>query len=104
MHRALRERLPAIYLRGIGGIGKSTLAAKLLDRPGSDLDDTLVIRCNELSLPADGLTKLANFWQAQGKAGHAEAAALLLASQHDPEERARKALQTDRRPALSGGV
>ena len=93
MHRALRGRLPAIYLRGIGGIGKSTLAAKLLDRPGTDLDGTLVIRCNELSLPADGLTKLANFWQGQGKAGHAEAAALLLASQLDPQERARKALQ-----------
>jgi hypothetical protein len=99
LRRALRERLPAIYIRGIGGIGKSTLAAKLLDRIGVDLDGTLVIRCNEVSLPADGLTKLANFWQAQGKEGHAEAAALLLASQHDPEERARKALQmiADRR-------
>ncbi len=99
MQRALRERLPAIYIRGISGIGKSTLAAKLLDRPGVDLDGTLVIRCNEVSLPADGLTKLASFWQSQGKEGHAEAAALLLASQHDPEERARKALQTiaDRR-------
>jgi len=99
MHSALQERLPAIYVRGIGGIGKSTLAAKLLDRPGADLDGTLVIRCNELSLPADALTKLANFWQAQGRAAHAEAAALLLASQHDPEERARQALQmvADRR-------
>jgi tetratricopeptide (TPR) repeat protein len=99
LRRALREHLPAIYIRGIGGIGKSTLAAKLLDRPGTDLDGTLVIRCNEVSLPADGLTKLANFWQAQGVAGHAEAATLLLASQHDPEERARQALQTvaDRR-------
>lgn len=99
MQRALRERLPALYVRGIGGIGKSTLAAKLLDRPGADLDGTLVIRCNELSLPADGLTKLANFWQAQGVAAHAEAAALLLDSRHDPEERARQALHkvADRR-------
>jgi tetratricopeptide (TPR) repeat protein len=99
MHHALRDRLPAIYVRGIGGIGKTTLAARLLDRPGIDLDDTLVIRCNQLSLPADALSKLANFWQAQGKAGHAEAAALLLDSSHDPEERARRALQTiaDRR-------
>jgi tetratricopeptide (TPR) repeat protein len=93
LRRALRDRLPALFVRGIGGVGKSTLAAKLLERPGAPLDDALVIRCHELSLPADALTKLANFWQAQGKAGHAEAAALLLDSRLDPADRARQALQ-----------
>ena len=99
LRRALRGRLPALFVRGIGGVGKSTLAAKLLERPGAQLDGALVIRCHELSLPADALTKLANFWQAQGIAGHAEAAALLLDSRHDPADRARQALQmiADRR-------
>jgi len=99
LRRALRGRLPALFVRGIGGVGKSTLAAKLLERPGVQLDGALVIRCHELSLPADALTKLASFWQKQGIAGHAEAAALLLDSRHDPADRARQALQmiADRR-------
>ncbi len=70
--------MPALYIRGIGGIGKSTLAAKLLDRPGADLDATLVIRCNELLMPVESLAKLAHFWQAQGLDKHAEAVALLM--------------------------
>jgi tetratricopeptide (TPR) repeat protein len=99
LRRALRQRTPALYLRGIGGIGKSALAAKLLDRPGADLDATLVIRCNELPLPTEALGKLASFWGAQGREGHAQAAALLLDSRHDPTDRARQALQSiaDRR-------
>ncbi|MGD9099367.1 MAG: tetratricopeptide repeat protein, partial [Anaerolineae bacterium] len=99
LRRALRQRTPALYLRGIGGIGKSALAAKLLDRPGADLDATLVIRCNELPLPTEALGKLASFWSAQGAKGHAQAAALLLDSRQDPTDRARQALQSiaDRR-------
>jgi len=95
LRRALRQRGNTLLVRGMGGVGKSALAAKLLDRPGAEaeLDDTLVIRCHELSLPADALTKLANFWQGQGLAGHAEAAALLLDSRQDPAERARLAQQ-----------
>ncbi len=93
MRRALRDRLPAIYVRGIGGVGKSTLAAKLMERSGVALDGTLVIRCNELPLPSDALSKLANFWRAQGKQGHSEAADRLLDSRLDPAERARQAVQ-----------
>jgi tetratricopeptide (TPR) repeat protein len=92
LRRALREHTP-ITVRGIGGIGKTTLIAKLLERPGTDLDGVCVIRCHELSQPVDALSKIASFWQAQGKANHAEAAGLLMASQHDPAERARQALQ-----------
>ncbi len=99
LRRALRDRLPALYLRGIGGVGKSTVAAKLLDRPGAPLDGVCVIRCHELKQPLDALDKLANFWRAQGKTNHAEAAALLLDSRHDPADRARQAAQllADRR-------
>ncbi len=93
LRRALREHTP-IYVCGIGGIGKTTLIAKLLERPGIELDaNPLVIRCNELTQPVDALSKIASFWQAQGKANHAEAAALLLDSRLDPADRAREALQ-----------
>ncbi len=92
LRRALREHTP-IYVRGIGGIGKTTLIAKLLERPGVDLDGVCVIRCHRLSQPVDALSKIASFWQAQGRANHAEAAALLLDSRHDPTDRAREALQ-----------
>ncbi|CAG0927451.1 hypothetical protein TFLX_00468 [Thermoflexales bacterium] len=93
LRRALRERVP-VYVRGIGGIGKTTVIAKLLERPGVELDaPPLVIRCHELSQPVDALGKIASFWQAQGKAGHAEAAALLLSSGREPADRAREALQ-----------
>lgn len=92
LRRALRTHTP-IYVRGIGGVGKTTLTAKLLQRPGVELDGVCVIRCHELSQPVDALNKIASFWQAQGKANHAEAAALLLDSRRDPADRAREALQ-----------
>ena len=96
--RALRKALrdpdvTAAFVRGIGGMGKSSLAAKLLERPGCDLDAAaLVIRCHELD-PYDIPAKIANFLSAQGKANHAEAAALLLDSAQPPAERARRALE-----------
>jgi hypothetical protein len=50
-------------------------------------------------LPTEALGKLASFWGAQGREGHAQAAALLLDSRQDPTDRARQALQmiADRR-------
>jgi tetratricopeptide (TPR) repeat protein len=99
--RTLRHALrnPAVnaaFVRGIGGMGKSTIAAKLIQRPGVPLDGTLVIRCNQvaaLDIPA----KLASWLAARGIAGHAEAAGLLLDSRLDPADRTRQAL------ALLGG-
>jgi tetratricopeptide (TPR) repeat protein len=78
-------------VRGIGGMGKSSLAAKLLQRPGTEIDDALVIRCHQVD-PLDIPAKLARFLEAQGIAGHAEAAALLLDSRLPPADRARQAL------------
>jgi tetratricopeptide (TPR) repeat protein len=93
LRRALRERdVTAAYLRGIGGMGKSSVAAKLLQRPGVEVDGALVVRCDQVA-PQDIPAKLANFLAAQGKAGHAEAAALLLDSRQPPAERARRALE-----------
>jgi len=94
LRKALRDpQITAACVRGIGGMGKSSLAAKLLERPGCDLDaPALVIRCHELD-PYDIPTKIANFLAAQGKTQHAEAAALLLDSAQPPAERARRALE-----------
>ncbi len=102
--QALRDRhVTGIYVRGIGGIGKSTLAAKLLERPGlGAVDDALVVRCNEISLPTDAITKVARFLEGQGLAGHAQAAALLLDTRFPMLDRARQAAQlvADRRYLL----
>ena len=87
------RRITAVYIRGIGGIGKSALAAKVLERPGVKVDDALVVKCNEISLPADILGKVASFWQGQGVRGHAEAAGLLLDSAQPMADRARQAGQ-----------
>jgi hypothetical protein len=58
--RQLRQALKsphvtAAFVRGIGGMGKSSIAAKLLQRPYIALDDRLVIRCDQvepLDIPA----------------------------------------------------
>ena len=90
--RALRDsRINALYIRGIGGIGKSTLAAKFLERPGTEVDGRLVVRCDELPLPVDVVEKVAVFLAAQGVEGHAEAAQILRDSRLPMEERARRA-------------
>ena len=91
LRRALREdKTTAVFIRSIGGMGKSSLAAKFLERPGAPVDGVLVLRCNEVA-PEDAASKLARFLEAQGKAGHAEAAQALLHPQRSPAERAREA-------------
>ena len=81
-------------VRGIGGSGQDHADRQTAATPRRRTRwRPLVIRCHELSQPVDALNKIASFWQAQGKANHAEAAALLLASNLDPADRARQALQ-----------
>jgi tetratricopeptide (TPR) repeat protein len=99
LRRALRDRnVNAVFVRGIGGMGKSSLAAKLMQRPGTETDGVLVVRCDQVD-PLDIPAKLARFLEAQGIEGHAEAAALLLDSRLPPADRARQAvaLIADRR-------
>jgi hypothetical protein len=99
LRHAMRERhITAAFVRGIGGLGKSSLVAKLIQRPGIDLDDVLVIRCHKVD-PADIPAKLADFLRARGHTGHAEAAACVLDSTRPPAERARESanLIADRR-------
>lgn len=93
LRRALRDnQTKSAFIRGIGGMGKSSLAAKLAQRPGTELDGILVIRCHEVdALDIPG--KLASFLQSQGIPGHAEAGKLILDSRLDPTERAQQAAQ-----------
>lgn len=93
LRRALRQNhVNAVFVRGIGGIGKSSVAAKLIERPGVKLDGVLVIRCHEVDA-LDIPSKIASFLQGQGEAGHAEAGNLLLHAAMPPAERARQAAQ-----------
>ena len=97
-HALADNRTKSAFVRGIGGMGKSSLAAKLAQRPGVKLDGILVIRCHEVdALDIPG--KIASFLQAQGEAGHADAGNLLLNPTLDPAERVRRAAQlvTNRR-------
>jgi tetratricopeptide (TPR) repeat protein len=92
LRHALRDpAVTAAFVAGIGGMGKSTVAAKLIQRPGAPLDGTLVIRCNQVA-PLDIPAKLASWLAARGAAGHAEAAGLLLDSRLDPADRTRQAM------------
>ncbi|HFQ94230.1 MAG TPA: CHAT domain-containing protein, partial [Anaerolineae bacterium] len=99
LRRALRDnQTKSAFIRGIGGMGKSSLAAKLAQRPGVALDGLLVIRCNEVdALDIPG--KIASFLQGQGVPGHAEAGNMLLNPTLAPADRAQRAAQlvADRR-------
>ncbi len=86
---ALRDNAQTVvYVRGIGGIGKSSVAAKILERPGVELDGMSVISCDKENLTfGEVLQKLAGFIQGRGVSGHAEAAQILQDSGQDISER-----------------
>ena len=93
LRRALADnQTKSAFIRAMGGMGKSSLAAKLAQRPGTELDGILVIRCHEVDV-LDIPGKLASFLQSQGIAGHADAGNLLLNPTLDPAERAQRAAQ-----------
>lgn len=93
LQAAVRDALPALYLWGPGGIGKSAAAAALVEQMRGDLDDVLIVRCPEYPAPLAALETLAAFWRARGSEAHHQAAALLLDARQPPAERARQALQ-----------
>ncbi len=93
LRNALRERAPAIYVWGAEGIGKSMLAAKLVEQPGIPLTDTLVLQCHHYPYPTAVLNDIATWWKVKGGEAHRIAAGLLLDARQNPEERARRALQ-----------
>lgn len=93
--RRLREtvrnpRKPVIYLWGLGGIGKTSVTAKLIEKLDDEgaLDGRLVIRCDYIEPTFAAVAeKLGNFISLQGKGGHAEAGLALQDSRYDLDTR-----------------
>lgn len=93
LRAALQEHIPAIYLWGETGAGKSSLTAKLIEYAGISLDNVLVIHCRQLLEPALALERIARFWRAHQTQAHLEAADLLLNAGSNTTERAQTAQQ-----------
>ncbi|MFZ5519548.1 MAG: tetratricopeptide repeat protein [Candidatus Zhuqueibacterota bacterium] len=93
--RRLRETVkhpqqPVIYIWGLGGIGKTSLTAKLIEKLEQEhaIDARRVIRCNEIEPTFAAIAqKVGDFIKLQGMAGHAEAGIMLQDSRYDIETR-----------------
>lgn len=93
--RQLRETAkhpgkPFIYVWGLGGIGKTSLVAKLIEKLAREkaIDARLVIRCHQIEPSFAALAeKLGNFIKLQGKAGHADAGLMLQDGSYDMDTR-----------------
>ncbi len=97
--RQMRQRLPylnfnTIYVWGMAGMGKSALAARVLERPGRKdiLDSALVIPCKQTP-PGQILTRMAD-WLA---GPYPEAATALRNPQLSPDRRVMMAAQVVQR-------
>jgi tetratricopeptide (TPR) repeat protein len=82
--------MPAVYVYGLGGVGKTALAAKIIEKVQLDksVEAFCVIRCDKIEPTfANVIEKLANFISFQGKEGHAQAGQLLKESRIPIDER-----------------
>jgi len=83
-------QIPAVYIYGLGGVGKTALAAKIIEKVQLDksVEAFCVIRCDKIEPTfANIIEKLANFISYQGKEGHARAGQLLKESSIPIDER-----------------
>ncbi|MCK6619315.1 MAG: tetratricopeptide repeat protein [Calditrichaceae bacterium] len=93
--RQLREAAkhpgkPFIYVWGLGGIGKTSLVAKLIEKLAREkaIDARLVIRCHQIEPSFAALVeKIGSFISLQGKAGHADAGIMLQDGRYDMDTR-----------------
>ena len=101
--RQLRETVrhpqkPVIYIWGLGGIGKTSLTAKLIEKLEHEgaIEARRVIHCDQIEPThstgsgqafAAVMEKLGTFISLQGKAGHADAGLFLQDSRYDIETR-----------------
>ena len=82
--------MPAVYIYGLGGVGKTALTAKVIEKVKQDksVEAVCVIRCDKIEPTfANVIEKLANFISFQGKEGHARAGQLLKESSIAIDER-----------------
>jgi len=82
--------MPAVYVYGLGGVGKTALEAKIIEKVQLDksVEAFCVIRCDKIEPTfANVIEKLANFISYQGKKGHAEAGQILKDSRFPIDER-----------------
>lgn len=79
-----------VYIFGLGGIGKTALVAKIIEKTQQDksIEGVCVIRCNETDpIFANVIKKISNFISYQGKREHAKAAQYLTDSRISIDER-----------------
>jgi len=93
--RQLRETVrhpqkPVIYIWGLGGIGKTSVTAKLIEKLEHEgaIEARRVIHCDQIEPTFAAVAeKLGSFISLQGKAGHADAGLVLQDSRYDIETR-----------------
>jgi tetratricopeptide (TPR) repeat protein len=82
-HAINQPQMPAVYIYGLGGVGKTALTAKVIEKAKQDksVEAVCVIRCDKIEPTfATVIEKIANFISYQGKEGHAQAGQLLKES------------------------
>ncbi|MCK4398766.1 MAG: tetratricopeptide repeat protein [Methanophagales archaeon] len=85
-----QPQMPAVYIYGLGGVGKTALTAKVIEKVKQDkaVEAVCVIRCDKIEPTfANVIEKMANFISFQGKEGHARAGQLLKESSIAIDER-----------------
>ena len=87
--RAIEDRRrPFIYIWGIGGVGKTALAAKVLEKVGDKVEGYVVIECNKESIGlGEVLRKVHSFFIGRGTEGSARLGNILLDSSIPIEDR-----------------
>ncbi|NIP26091.1 MAG: CHAT domain-containing protein, partial [Phycisphaerae bacterium] len=84
IRRAINHpQIPAVYIYGLGGVGKTALTAKIIEKvkQAESVEAVCVIRCNKIEPTfANVIEKMSNFISFQGEEGHARAGQVLKES------------------------